>query len=43
MLKDHKNFGFRTIADKTNELIFLKSPKNLVFWHFLTIFGIIFF
>ena len=31
MLKDHKNFRFTPIPDKTNDLIFLKSPKSLVF------------
>ena len=24
---DHKNFGFISFPDKTNDLIFLKSPK----------------
>ena len=24
---DHKNFGFTSFSDKTNDLIFLKSPK----------------
>ena len=43
MLKDHKNFRFTIIPDKTKDLIFLKSPKNLVLWPFLTIFTIIFF
>ena len=36
MLKDHKNFRFTTISDKTKNLIFLKCPKTLVFdpfWH----------
>ena len=43
MLKDHKNFRFITIPDKAKDLIFLKSPKNLAFSFFLTIFDIIFF
>ena len=34
MLKDQKNFRFTTIPDKTKDFIFLKSPKNLVFWPF---------
>ena len=33
MLMNHKSFHFTPIPDKTNDLIFLKSPKN-----FLTIF-----
>ena len=40
ILKDNKNFHFTTIPDKTKDLIFLKSTKNLVFWPFLTIFDI---
>ena len=41
MLEDHNNFHFTLIPDKTNDLIFLKCPKNLVFgpfWPFLTSF-----
>ena len=38
MLKDRNNFHFTPTPDKPNNLIFLKSPKNLVFWPFLTIF-----
>ena len=34
MLKDHKNFRFTPIPDKTNDLIFLKSQKNLFFGFF---------
>ena len=41
--KDHKNFAFTTIPDKTKDLIVLKSKKNLVFWPVLAIFDIIFF
>ena len=33
-VKDHKNFRFTTILDITKDFIFLKSPKNLVFWPF---------
>ena len=40
MLKDHKNFRFMLILDKTKELIFLKSPKTIFFCLFLTILGI---
>ena len=36
----NKNFRFTTIPDKTKDLIFLESTKNLVFWPFLTIFDI---
>ena len=43
MLKDHNNFHFTLFPDKTNDLIFLKYPNNLVFSHFLTISDIIFF
>ena len=38
MLMDYKNFRLTPIPGKTNDLIFLKSPKNLVlgkFWLFL--------
>ena len=40
MLKNHKNFRFTQIPDKTNDVIFLKSPKTLfgaifdIFGHF---------
>ena len=34
MLKDHKNFRFTPIPDKTNDMIFLKSPKTLFLDHF---------
>ena len=43
MLREHKNIYFTPIPDKTNDLIFYQSPKNLVFWPFLTIFSINFF
>ena len=43
MLTDHKSFRFTTIPDKTKDLIFLKIPKKLLFWPFLTIFDTIFF
>ena len=42
MLMSHKNFHFTQIPDKTNNVIFLKSPKTLSwgifdhFWSFLT-------
>ena len=36
MSKDHKNFRFTPIPDKANDLIYFKSPKNIVFWSFLT-------
>ena len=42
ILKNHTNFRFTTIPDKTKDLIFLKSPKSLVFLSFLTIFSIVF-
>ena len=29
MLMNHKNFHFTQIPDKTNDMIFLKSPKTL--------------
>ena len=41
MLMNHKNFHFTQIANKTNDVIFLKSPKTLFwvslynFWSFL--------
>ena len=31
MLMNHKNFHFTQISDKTNDVIFLKSPKTM-FW-----------
>ena len=34
MLMDHKNFRFTQIPDKTNEMIFLKSPQTLFLGHF---------
>ena len=37
-LMNHKKFCFKQIPDKTNDIIFLKSP-NPVFGPFLTIFG----
>ena len=40
MLMNHKNFCFTQIPDKTNDVIFLKSPKTLFlvhFWPFLVI------
>ena len=42
MLMNHKNFHFTQIPDKTNDMIFLKSPKTLFlghFWPFLIIFA----
>ena len=41
MLINHKNFRFTQIPDKTNGMIFLKSPKTLFldhFWLFLVFF-----
>ena len=41
MLMNHKNFHFTQISDKTNDVIFLKSPKTMLlghFWPFLVIF-----
>ena len=38
MLMNHKNFHFAQIPDKINDMIFLKSPKNMFlghFWQFL--------
>ena len=32
---NHKNFHFTKTADKTNNMIFLKSPKNTFLGHFL--------
>ena len=40
MLMNHKNFHFTQIPDKTNDMIFLKSPKTMFlghFWPFLVI------
>ena len=34
MLMDHKNFDFTQIPDKTNDIIFLKSPKAMFLGHF---------
>ena len=34
MLINHKNFHFRQILDKTNDVIFLKSPKTMFLGHF---------
>ena len=31
---NHKNFNFTQIPDKTNDVIFLKSPKTLSFGSF---------
>ena len=42
MLMNHKNFHFTQIPEKTNDVIFLKSPKTLFFgqfWPFLIIFA----
>ena len=42
MLINHKNFHFTQIPDKTNDMIFLKSPKTMFlghFWPFLVIFA----
>ena len=42
MLMNHKNFHFTQIPDKTNDIIFLKSPKTMFlghFWSFLVIFA----
>ena len=42
MLMNHKNFRFTQIPDKTNDTIFLKSPKTLFLghvWPFLVIFA----
>ena len=35
---NNKNFGFAQIPEKTNDVIFLKSPKTMVlgyFWPFM--------
>ena len=42
MLKTHKDFPFTQIPDKTNDIIFLKSPKNPFLGHFLPFFLIVF-
>ena len=34
MLMNPKNFHFTQIPDKTNNVIFLKSPKNMILGHF---------
>ena len=34
MLLSHKNFHFTQIPDKTNDVIFLKSPKTMFLGHF---------
>ena len=34
MLMNHKNFHFTQIPDKTNDVIFLKSPKAMFLGHF---------
>ena len=39
MLMNLKNFPFTLIPDKTNDLIFLKKSKKIVFVPFLTIFA----
>ena len=42
MLMNHKNFHFTQIPDKTNDVIFLKSPKTMFlghFWPLLVIFA----
>ena len=40
MLMNHKNFHFTQIPDKTNDVIFLKSPKTMFLGHFLPFFVI---
>ena len=37
MLMNHKNFDFTQIPDKTNDMIFLKSPKTMFWGHFVLI------
>ena len=40
MLMNHKKFHFTQISDKTNDRMFLKSPKTMFlghFWPFLVI------
>ena len=42
VLMNHNNFYFTQIPDKTNDKIFLKSPKTMClghFWPFLVIFA----
>ena len=42
MLMNHKNFHFTQIPDKTNDMIFLESPKTMFlghFWPFSVIFA----
>ena len=42
MLMHHENFPFKQIPEKTNYMIFLKSPKTIFlghFWPFLVIFA----
>ena len=39
MLMNHKNFHLTQIPDKTNDAIFLKSPKTKFMGHFLVIFA----
>ena len=39
MLMNHKNFHFTQIPDKTNNMIFLKSPKIMFLGHFWPFFG----
>ena len=34
MLMNHNNFRFTQIPDKTNDMIFLKSPKTMFLGHF---------
>ena len=34
MLMNHNNFDFTQIPDKTNDMIFLKSPKTIFLGHF---------
>ena len=34
MLMNHKNFHFTQIPDKTNDVIFLKSPNTMFWGHF---------
>ena len=34
MLMSHKNFDFTKIPDKTNDVIVLKSPKNMFLGNF---------
>ena len=40
MLMNHKNFDFTQIPDKTNDVIFLKSPKTMFLGHFWTFFAL---